>query len=104
MLTFVASVRIQLAAEPVGISGDLLDLNAYRPVGEQVPRVKAHLGKLTASLLALVSGNHDRLPDAVPELVWARWMQGLRAGAVWVNGDAFAYAGFTVRCIGWKGR
>jgi Icc-related predicted phosphoesterase len=85
----------------VVISGDLLDLNAHRPVGDQVPRVKAHLGKLAASPLALVSGNHDRLPNAGPELVRSQWMQGLRASAVWTDGDAFACAGFTVRCIGW---
>jgi Icc-related predicted phosphoesterase len=86
----------------VVVSGDLLDLNAHRPVGDQVPRVKAHLAKLASSPLALVSGNHDSVSGAGPGLVCAAWMQALRTDEVWVDGDTFHHAGFTVRCIGWS--
>ncbi len=86
----------------VVISGDLLDLNAHRPIGDQVPRVKQHLARLASSPLALVSGNHDRIANGGPELFRAQWLQDLRSDSVWVDGDAFHHAGFRVRCIGWN--
>lgn len=95
---------VKTMRDPYGlvvISGDLLNLNARTPLGEQVPRVTAHLSALASAPLALVSGNHDGLPERSHEIHGVEWMGRLRTEHVRIDGDVFAFAGFTLRCIGW---
>jgi len=72
---------VKTIRDPYGllvVSGDLLNLNARAPLGEQVPRVTAHLSALASAPLALVSGNHDGLPERSHEFRGLQWMGRLR--------------------------
>jgi Icc-related predicted phosphoesterase len=86
----------------VALTGDLLDVNAFRGIGDQVDRVLAHLRTITVPL-AVCSGNHDALTKAGPRLENASWLKEARRKNVWIDSDVFTLAGHTFRCIPWGG-
>lgn len=86
----------------VAITGDVLNLNTHRRIGDQAERVLAHLRTITVPL-AICSGNHDTLTGAGPRLESAYWLKEARRTNVWIDGDVFTVAGHTFRCIPWDG-
>lgn len=86
----------------VAFSGDLLDFNQHRAIGDQVDRVLAHMRKIHVPM-ALCSGNHDSLAGEGPRLHQAAWMRELASHQVWIDLDCFDFAGFHFRCIPWQG-
>lgn len=87
----------------VVITGDLLDLNAHRPLADQLDRVTSYLSQIKTPM-ALCSGNHDSFTDAGPRFEHASWMQDLRRKNVWVDGDKFTLGGRSFRCVPWRGQ
>jgi Icc-related predicted phosphoesterase len=86
----------------VALSGDLLDLNQHRPVGDQIDRVLAHLRRISVPL-AVASGNHDSVAGCGPRLELAHWLNEARREGVWLGGDSFKLGGCKFRCIPWNG-
>jgi len=87
----------------VALSGDLLNLNQNRPIGDQIDRVLSHLKKVTAPL-ALSSGNHDCVIGGWSQLEMATWLNGARRKNVWIDGDSFELGGHRFTCIPWGGK
>ena len=86
----------------VCLTGDLLDLNARHPVGDQIERVLAHLGTIPVPL-AICSGNHDSEASLGPQLERAAWLKEARRKNVWIDGDSFKMGSHAFRCIPWNG-
>ncbi len=86
----------------VCMTGDLLDLNSQRAVGNQVDTVIAHLRAIRSSLVAVCSGNHDSLPGDTQRLHQARWLKEIRSPNILVDGDRLECGDATFECIGWN--
>lgn len=84
----------------VCISGDLLDLNAYRRFDGQIERTVAALKDIRVPL-ALCSGNHDSLAGEGAKLEDARWLRDLKGEMCWVDDDRFEFGGQQFRCVPW---
>ena len=86
----------------VCLSGDILDLNAYRSTEGQLERVMVHLQAIEAPL-AICSGNHDSVAGEDTRFQHAQWLQELRRENLWVDGDSFELNGVRFRCLAWQG-
>lgn len=82
------------------LAGDLLDLNAFRPVGDQVDTVLGFLKRFRRPT-AIVSGNHDGLTGAEARLTHAAWLKEAKRSGLWIDGESFEVAGRIFRCIPW---
>lgn len=95
-------IKEQARYDLVCITGDLLDANPLKDVGDQLGRVIRHLERIRKPL-ALCSGNHDSLAGAGPRLEHAQWLRELRGPNVWIDGEMFEFGEFKFRCIPWNG-
>lgn len=86
----------------VALTGDLLDLNEHRPMGDQLERVLTLVLRVNTRI-AICSGNHDSVAGAGPRLHQAAWLRELSSSRVWIDLDCIDFAKFHIRCIPWQG-
>jgi Icc-related predicted phosphoesterase len=72
------------------IGGDLLDLGSALDIDTQIPVVEKYLGLLLKkSKLVVSSGNHDGDSRNAADESVAQWLQDVRTGGLYVDGDSF---------------
>lgn len=95
-------VSVSSRFDVVCIAGDLLDINAHRPIGDQVDAVIHHVRAIQSGFVAICSGNHDSLAGAGERLHQAGWLKEIRSPNVFVDGDNLECGKVSFECVGWN--